>query len=81
MQPLPPTFTYKFHSTFQRCSTPRLKLLKYNDKLLDQHEELFIAITKLVTDQISMATIESSLEDFRDINKALPQKFEISAPG
>jgi hypothetical protein len=33
-----------------------------------------------VTD-ISLAIIEGSLEDFRDIIKALPQKMEISMPG
>jgi hypothetical protein len=47
------------------------------DKLLDQHQEPFRAITKSVTD-VSLATIESSLEDFRDIIKALPPK---SVPG
>jgi hypothetical protein len=33
------------------------------DKLLDQHEEAFKLITKLVTD-VSLAMIKSSLEDF-----------------
>ncbi len=37
-------------------------------------------ITKSVTD-VSLAIIEGSLEDFRDIIKALPQKMEISTPG
>jgi hypothetical protein len=41
-------------------------------KLLDQHEEPFKSITKSVTD-VSLAIIEGSLEDFRDIIKALPQ--------
>jgi hypothetical protein len=49
-------------------------------KLLDQHEEPFKSITKSVTD-VSLAIIEGSLEDFRDIIKALPQKSEISMPG
>jgi hypothetical protein len=49
-------------------------------KLLDQHEEPFKSITKSVTD-VSLAIIEGSLEDFRDIIKALPQKTEISTPG
>jgi hypothetical protein len=49
-------------------------------KLLDQHEEPFRSITKSVTD-VSLAIIEGSLEDFRDIIKALPQKSEISMPG
>jgi hypothetical protein len=44
----------------------------YN-KLLDQHEEPFKAITKSVTD-VSLATVEGTLEDFRDIIKALPLK-------
>ncbi len=51
----------------------------YN-KFLDQHEEPFKSITKSVT-EVSLATIENSLEDFRDIIKALPQKSEISMPG
>jgi hypothetical protein len=41
------------------------------DILLEQHQELFKAIAKSVTD-VSLATIKSSLEDFRDIIKALP---------
>jgi hypothetical protein len=51
----------------------------YN-KLLDQHEEPFRAISESVM-KVSLATIESSLEDFWDIIKALPQKSEISTPG
>jgi len=51
----------------------------YN-KLLDQHEEPFKSSTKSVTD-FSLAIIEGSLEDFHYINKALPQKSEISMPG
>jgi hypothetical protein len=47
---------------------------------LDKHEEPFKSITKSVTD-VSLAIIERSLEDFRDIIKALPQKTEISMPG
>ncbi len=49
------------------------------DQLLEKHEEPFKSITKSVTD-ISLAIIEGSLEDFRDIIKALPQKTEISTP-
>jgi hypothetical protein len=48
--------------------------------LLDQHEEPFKANTKSVTD-VSLSTIEGSLEDFLDTIKALPQKSEISMPG
>jgi len=51
----------------------------YN-QLHDKHEEPFRSITKSVTD-VSLAIIESSLEDFRNIIKALPQKSEISVPG
>jgi hypothetical protein len=47
---------------------------------LDKHEEPFKSITKSVTD-ISLAIIEGSLEDFRDIIKVLPHKMEISMPG
>jgi hypothetical protein len=47
------------------------------DQLLEKHEEPFKSITKSVTD-ISLAIIEGSLEDFRDIIKALPQRTEIS---
>jgi hypothetical protein len=48
-------------------------------KLLNQHEDPFKPITKSVTD-VSLSMIESSLEDFRDIIKALPHKAEISTP-
>ena len=41
---------------------------------------LFKSITKSVTD-VSLAKIEGSLEDFRDIIKDLSQKMEISMPG
>ncbi len=46
---------------------------KVYDKLLEQHEEPFKSITKLVTD-VSLSIIEGSLEDFCDIIKVLPQK-------
>jgi hypothetical protein len=49
------------------------------DQLLEKHEEPFKSITKSVTD-VSLAIIEGSLEDFRDIIKVLPQKTEISMP-
>jgi hypothetical protein len=48
-------------------------IAKVYDKLLEQHEEPFKSITKLVTD-VSLSIIEGSLEDFRDIIKVLPQK-------
>jgi len=50
------------------------------EQLLDKHEEPFRSITKSVTD-VSLAIIEGSLEDFRDIIKVLPHKTEISMPG
>jgi hypothetical protein len=50
------------------------------DQLLAQHDELFKSITKSVTD-VSLSIIEGSLEEFRDIIKALPQRTEISTPG
>jgi hypothetical protein len=50
------------------------------EQLSDKHEAPFKSITKSVTN-ISLAIIEGSLEDFRDIIKALPQKMEISMPG
>jgi hypothetical protein len=68
-------FPFNFTTIF---NTKNLIVEVYN-KLLDQHEEPFKAITKSVTD-VSLATIESSLEDFCDIIKALPQKSEISTP-
>ena len=43
------------------------------DQLLAQHDEPFKSITKSVTD-VSLSIIEGSLEEFRDIIKALPQK-------
>jgi len=48
-------------------------IAKVYDKLLEQHEEPFKSITKLVTD-VSLSIIEGSLEDIRDIIKVLPQK-------
>ncbi len=50
------------------------------DQLLAQHDEPFKSITKSVT-EVSLSIIEGSLEEFRDIIKALPQKTEISTPG
>jgi hypothetical protein len=50
------------------------------DQLLAQHDEPFKSITKSVTD-VSLSIIEGSLEEFRHIIKALPQKTEISTPG
>ncbi len=47
---------------------------------MDKHEEPFKSITKSVTD-VSLAISEGSLEDFRNIIKALPHKTEISMPG
>jgi hypothetical protein len=47
----------------------------YN-QFLEQHEEPFKSITKSVTD-FSLAIIEGSLEDFRDIIKVLPQKMDV----
>ncbi len=51
----------------------------YN-QLHEKHKEPFRSFTKSVTD-VSLAIIEGSLEDFRDIIKALPQKLVISMPG
>jgi hypothetical protein len=51
-------------------------LAKVYHKLLDQHEEPFKSITKSVMN-VSLAIIEGSLEDFRDIIKPLPQKLDI----
>jgi hypothetical protein len=50
------------------------------EQLLDKHKEPFKFITKSVTD-LSLAIIEGSLEDFRDIIKALPRKMEVSMLG
>ena len=50
------------------------------DQLLAQHDKPFKSITKSVTD-VSLSIIKGSLEEFRDIIKALPQKTEISTPG
>jgi hypothetical protein len=48
--------------------------------LLDKHEEPFKSIAKTTTD-ISLLTISSSIEDFQDVIKALPQPTEIEMPG
>jgi hypothetical protein len=58
----------------------KTRIAKVYHKLLDQHKEPFKSITKSVR-EVSLATIEGSVEDFRDIIKALPQKSEISIPG
>ena len=58
-----------FHSLLDSKETNT----KVYDKLLEQHEEPFKSITKLVTD-VSLSIIEGSLEDFCDIIKVLPQK-------
>jgi hypothetical protein len=55
-------------------------IAKVYSKLLDQCEEPFKSITISIMD-VSLAIIEGSLEDFRDIIKALPQKSKISMPG
>ena len=48
--------------------------------LLDKHEEPFKTIVKTTTD-ISLVTISTSIEDFQDVIKALPQTTEIETPG
>ena len=48
--------------------------------LLDKHEEPFKTIAKTTTD-ISLVTISTSIEDFQDVIKALPQTTEIETPG
>jgi hypothetical protein len=49
-------------------------------QLLDKHKVPFRSLIKSVTD-VSLAIIEGSLEDFRDIIKVLPHITEISMPG
>jgi hypothetical protein len=67
---------------FTTIFNPKQAIAGVYDQLLKKHEEPFKSITKSVTDvtDVSLA-IEGSLEDFRDIIKALPQKMEISTPG
>jgi hypothetical protein len=48
--------------------------------LQDKHEEPFKTIAKTTTD-ISLVTISTSIEDFQDVIKALPQTTEIETPG
>ncbi len=48
------------------------------EQLLAQHDEPFKSITKSVTD-VSLSIIEGSLEEFRVIIKALPQKTDFNA--
>jgi hypothetical protein len=48
--------------------------------LLDKHEEPFKSISKTTTDA-SLLIISSSIEDFQDVIKALPQSSEIKMPG
>jgi len=45
--------------------------------LLDKHEELFKTIAKTTTD-VRLLTTSSSIEDFQDVIKALPQMTEIA---
>jgi hypothetical protein len=70
----------RFPFNFTTIFNTKNLIAEVYDKLLDQNEEPFKAITKSVTD-VSLAAIESSLEDFWDIIKALPQTSEISTPG
>jgi hypothetical protein len=65
---------------FTTVFNTKLAIAKVYDQLLDKHEEPFKSITKSVTD-VSLAISEGSLEDFRNIIKALPHKTEISMPG
>lgn len=67
---------FKFTTVF---NTKDLISGVYN-QLLDKHKEPFKDITKSVT-EVSLSTIQGSLEDFRDIIKALPQTTEILMPG
>jgi hypothetical protein len=48
--------------------------------LLDKHEEPFKTIPKTTTD-INLVIISTSIEDFQDVIKALPQTTEIETPG
>jgi hypothetical protein len=80
MRPPQRTFTYESRSILKTVFNIKSKISEVYDPLLTQHEEPFKAITKSVTD-ISLNTIESSLEDFCEIITALPQKLEISMPG
>jgi hypothetical protein len=48
--------------------------------LLDKHKESFNSIAKTTTDVI-LFTISSSIENFKDIIKALPQTTQITSPG
>jgi hypothetical protein len=50
---------------------------QHYELLLDIHEETVKSIAKTTTD-VSLLTIEASLEDFKDVIKALPQMTEIS---
>jgi hypothetical protein len=80
MRPLQRTSMYESLFNLTTVFTTKTLIAEVYDKLLDQHEEPFKAIAKSVTD-VSLAIIKSSLEDFRDIIKALPQTSEISMPG
>jgi hypothetical protein len=65
---------------FTTVFNTKLAISEIYNQLHERHEVPFRSITKSVTD-VSLAIIEGSLEDFRDIIKALPQKSVISMPG
>ncbi len=48
--------------------------------LLNKQEEPFKMIAKTTTD-VRLITISASIEDFKDVIKALPQTTEIDMPG
>jgi hypothetical protein len=52
---------------------------QHYELLLNKHEESFKTITKTTTD-VSLLTISASIEDFKAVNKALPQTTEIAPP-
>ena len=66
------------HNYSQIFDTQNMITAIYN-QLLAKHEESFQSIAKSTTD-VSLMKIASSLKDFTDIIKVLPQSTEISTP-
>jgi hypothetical protein len=65
---------------FSQILDTRSTIEQHYQVLLDKHEDPFKTIAKTTTD-VSLLTISTSIEDFQDVIKALPQTTEIDLPG
>ncbi len=65
---------------FSQILDTRSTIEQHYQVLLDKHENPFKTIAKTTTD-VSLITISASIEDFKEVIKALPQTTEIDLPG